>query len=87
MVFDKTGTLTKGSFAVSEIHPNGIKDIQLLELAAYAEDYSNHPISLSIKRHTEKRSTIIASGIFKKLQDTVCVLSLTIIQFWLAMLN
>ena len=50
VVFDKTGTLTKGSFAVSEIHPNGIKDIQLLELAAYAEDYSNHPISLSIKK-------------------------------------
>ena len=55
VVFDKTGTLTKGSFAVSEIHPNGIKDIQLLELAAYAEDYSNHPISLSIKKGIRKR--------------------------------
>lgn len=50
VVFDKTGTLTKGSFAVSEIHPNDIKDSELLELAAYAEDYSNHPISLSIKK-------------------------------------
>ena len=49
VVFDKTGTLTKGSFAVSEIHPVGMKEAQLLELAAYAEDYSNHPISLSIK--------------------------------------
>ena len=49
MVFDKTGTLTKGSFAVSEIHPVGMEEAQLLELAAYAEDYSNHPISLSIK--------------------------------------
>lgn len=49
VVFDKTGTLTKGSFAVTEIHPVGMKDTQLLELAAYAEDYSNHPISLSIK--------------------------------------
>ena len=49
VVFDKTGTLTKGSFAVSEIHPVGMKKAQLLELAAYAEDYSNHPISLSIK--------------------------------------
>lgn len=49
VVFDKTGTLTKGSFAVTEIHPVNMKDTQLLELAAYAEDYSNHPISLSIK--------------------------------------
>ena len=50
VVFDKTGTLTKGSFAVSEIHPVGMEEAQLLELAAYAEDYSNHPISLSIKQ-------------------------------------
>ena len=49
VVFDKTGTLTKGSFAVSEIHAVDVKDSQLLEMAAYAEDYSNHPISLSIK--------------------------------------
>lgn len=49
VVFDKTGTLTKGSFAVTEIHPVDMGDPQLLELAAYAEDYSNHPISLSIK--------------------------------------
>lgn len=49
VVFDKTGTLTKGSFAVSEIHAVDMKDSQLLEMAAYAEDYSNHPISLSIK--------------------------------------
>lgn len=50
VVFDKTGTLTKGSFAVSEIHAEGIREEHLLELAAYAEDYSNHPISLSIKK-------------------------------------
>ena len=55
VVFDKTGTLTKGSFAVSEIHANGMKDQQLLELAAYAEDYSNHPISLSIKKAYGKK--------------------------------
>lgn len=55
VVFDKTGTLTKGSFAVSEIHANGMKEKQLLELAAYAEDYSNHPISLSIKKAYGKR--------------------------------
>ncbi len=55
VVFDKTGTLTKGSFAVSEIRPNGMKDSKLLELAAYAEDYSNHPISLSIKKAYGKK--------------------------------
>lgn len=55
VVFDKTGTLTKGSFAVSEIHTNGMKEKQLLELAAYAEDYSNHPISLSVKKAYGKR--------------------------------
>lgn len=55
VVFDKTGTLTKGSFAVSEIHTNGIKEKQLLELAAYAEDYSNHPISLSVKKAYGKK--------------------------------
>lgn len=55
VVFDKTGTLTKGSFAVSEIHAVDMKDSQLLELAAYAEDYSNHPISLSIKKSYGKK--------------------------------
>lgn len=55
VVFDKTGTLTKGSFAVSEIHPSGMKEEKLLELAAYAEDYSNHPISLSIKKAYGKK--------------------------------
>ena len=55
VVFDKTGTLTKGSFAVSEIHAAGMKENALLELAAYAEDYSNHPISLSIKKAYGKK--------------------------------
>lgn len=50
VVFDKTGTLTKGSFVVSQIKAIGMKKEQLLELAAYAEDYSNHPISQSIKK-------------------------------------
>lgn len=55
VVFDKTGTLTKGSFAVSQINAVGMKEGQLLELAAYAEDYSNHPISLSIKKAYGKK--------------------------------
>lgn len=48
VVFDKTGTLTKGSFTVSAIHPAGISEASLLELAAAAESYSNHPIADSI---------------------------------------
>ncbi len=55
VVFDKTGTLTKGSFAVTEIQANGMTDEELLELAAYAEDYSNHPISLSIQKAYGKK--------------------------------
>lgn len=50
VVFDKTGTLTKGTFAVSKIAPEDITAEVLLETAAYAEDYSNHPIAMSIKK-------------------------------------
>lgn len=50
VVFDKTGTLTKGSFVVSEVYSVKMTDQKLLELAAYAEDYSNHPIAQSIKK-------------------------------------
>ncbi len=48
IAFDKTGTLTKGVFNVQEINPEEISKEDLLELAAYAESYSNHPISKSI---------------------------------------
>ena len=54
IVFDKTGTLTKGSFAVSKIHAKDISNEQLLEIAAYAENYSTHPISQSIKHAYNK---------------------------------
>jgi Cd2+/Zn2+-exporting ATPase len=50
IVFDKTGTLTKGVFNVQEIHPEGITKEELLELTSYAESYSNHPISNSLKQ-------------------------------------
>jgi len=50
VVFDKTGTLTKGVFNVQEINGHGISKEELLELTAYAESYSNHPISISLKR-------------------------------------
>ena len=49
IVFDKTGTLTKGEFKVTEIRPSGMSGEELLRLAALAEHYSNHPISLSIR--------------------------------------
>ena len=54
VVFDKTGTLTKGIFKVQEVVPQGIKKEELLELTAYAESYSNHPISLSLKNAYNK---------------------------------
>jgi Zn2+/Cd2+-exporting ATPase len=54
IVFDKTGTLTKGVFNVQEIHSDVISKEELLELTAYAESYSNHPISLSLKRAYDK---------------------------------
>ena len=54
VVFDKTGTLTKGVFNVQEIHPEGVSKEELLELIAHAESYSNHPISLSLKRAYSK---------------------------------
>jgi Cd2+/Zn2+-exporting ATPase len=51
VVFDKTGTLTKGVFAVAEIVPAGeLSRDALLELAAYAESNSNHPIAVSIQK-------------------------------------
>ena len=49
VVFDKTGTLTKGVFNVTAIHPDQCDEDRLLELAALAESYSDHPISRSLK--------------------------------------
>ena len=50
VVFDKTGTLTKGVFDVQKIENEGISKEKLLEIAAKAEVYSNHPIAQSIKK-------------------------------------
>ena len=50
IVFDKTGTLTEGIFEVQKVNAKEIDENDLVEIAAYAECYSNHPISLSIKR-------------------------------------
>lgn len=49
IVFDKTGTLTKGEFKVSGINAAGCSEKELLEIAAYSESYSTHPIAESIK--------------------------------------
>ena len=49
VVFDKTGTLTRGTFEVTVIHPQQLSEQELLELAALAEHFSTHPISLSIQ--------------------------------------
>ena len=50
VIFDKTGTLTKGTFTVTAVHPEGgFTQEQVLEYAALAEHWSDHPISLSLK--------------------------------------
>lgn len=55
VIFDKTGTLTKGVFNVTEINPqDNFTKKELIEYAAYAESYSNHPIAISILKAYEK---------------------------------
>lgn len=49
VLFDKTGTMTKGVFEVVGVHDNTIDKNNLIELAAYAESYSTHPISKSLQ--------------------------------------
>ena len=64
VVFDKTGTLTKGVFVVTQTNPqNGFTKDELIESAAYAESYSNHPIALSIMSayHGEIGQDLIAN--------------------------
>ena len=54
IVFDKTGTLTEGVFEVQKVHADNISEDELLKITAYAENYSNHPISLSVKKAYNK---------------------------------
>lgn len=67
VVFDKTGTLTEGVFEVQEINALDMKEEELLEIAAYGEYYSNHPISKSIKdaygKEIDKSQIILANEI------------------------
>ena len=78
IVFDKTGTLTKGVFEVQKIEPVGISKEELIKYAAYAESYSNHPISVSIKKaYGEEIDTNLISkteelsgrGVVAKIED------------------
>ena len=54
IVFDKTGTLTKGNCKVVAIHPEKITEEKLLEIATLAEQFSTHPISISLKNEYSK---------------------------------
>jgi Cd2+/Zn2+-exporting ATPase len=83
VVFDKTGTLTKGSFSVTAIHPEIIGQEELLKLAAMAESYSDHPVSVSLrsayKKHIDKSpvsdvETLAGKGI-KAMVDGKCILA------------
>ncbi|WP_125142844.1 heavy metal translocating P-type ATPase [Clostridium transplantifaecale] len=62
IVFDKTGTLTKGEFKVTKLHPVGMSGDELLELAALAENYSNHPIAASLKEAYAKETDVNRLG-------------------------
>ncbi len=54
VVFDKTGTLTKGVFNVTAVHPEECSEEKLLEIAALAESYSDHPIARSLREAYNK---------------------------------
>ena len=50
VVFDKTGTLTEGVFEVQKVEPHNMSKEELIRLSAFAESFSNHPISTSLKK-------------------------------------
>ena len=79
VVFDKTGTLTQGVFEVQKVNAIGITEKELLKLAAYSENYSNHPIAKSIKKaygeeidekQIEKIEEIPGLGIMANIEGT-----------------
>ena len=82
-VFDKTGTLTEGVFEVQKINTVDISEEELLKIAAYAESYSNHPISASIKKAyqkeinqeiIEKTEEISGKGIVSQIENKTVVI-------------
>lgn len=66
VVFDKTGTLTKGVFKVTAVHPEKISESKLLEYAAMAESFSNHPIAQSIR---EAYGSVTDSSLIKNYEE------------------
>lgn len=83
IVFDKTGTLTEGTFEVVAIHPEKLNEKEILHLAAHAENFSSHPIAISLKKAYQKMDNlddnckisdieeIAGLGIKAKVNDTV----------------
>lgn len=78
IVCDKTGTLTEGVFQVQKIEPVDISAKELLKYATYAEYYSNHPISMSLKeayaKHIDEKKIketqeISGEGIMAKIAE------------------
>lgn len=64
VVFDKTGTLTKGVFEVQKVEEVGAPKQDIIKYSAYAENYSNHPIAVSIKKaYNEKIDEKLISDI------------------------
>lgn len=70
IVMDKTGTLTKGNFAVAEILPeDGVSREELLEVTAYVESYSNHPISQSLVNAYRKAGSQIEKSRLDSIEE------------------
>lgn len=69
IVFDKTGTLTKGVFKVNDIVSEGISKDRLLEIAAYAEVFSNHPIAQSITGCYEERGHSVDKALIQDIKE------------------
>lgn len=67
IVFDKTGTLTKGEFDVTQILSAGMSENDLLDMAALAEAYSEHPIGIAIKKAYGKQLQLDRIGIVEEL--------------------
>ncbi|MBO5509051.1 MAG: HAD-IC family P-type ATPase, partial [Lachnospiraceae bacterium] len=67
--FDKTGTLTKGVFKVNDIVSEGISKDRLLEIAAYAEAFSNHPIAQSITGCYEERGHSVDKALIQDIKE------------------
>ena len=78
IVCDKTGTLTEGIFKVQEVNAISMSNEELIKIVAYAESFSNHPISISIKdaygkkidtKKVTKTREIAGKGIYAKVDD------------------